>query len=418
MDTLKQTAIILLMNIVAVLTVSSQNVTFYSSEFEEGVKMHLGLDVNTNVTQQQMDTITVIDLSGLGIKDIRDVVYLPKIKTLDLSFNEIHDVAPLLPLDSLRNVDLRGNQLEDINLLAFACSDSMMVSVAYNYIEDFSRFFLPSTCQISISGMSAQKNKNTKYFDVYLLFVDIDEGGNPMLFYRGYTNMDSTPYVECEGKRTNAQMDGNTYSIVVPGNPKMTTKVCLTNGEQGDTTWLVPLQTYQVEAGKTVTIESGLPEGYTIQGFTPALQGTMQIDGTTLSYNASNSFEYEEIMYGFYRNDVFKGIAKVILTSEGLSEGLDEVTLTDGIDMTESQSSSLKVSYRDNLLNVRCMSETLADESYIDVFDISGKVLSTKRVDSRHGIDEQINIGRLPKPAIIVRVRSGNKVYSEKLLTL
>ncbi len=69
-----------------------------------------------------------------------------------------------------------------------------------------------------------------------------------------------------------------------------------------------------------------------------------------------------------------------------------------------------------NMLNVKWMSESLADESSIEVFDISGKNLITKRVDSRHGIDEQISIDHLPKSIIIVRVISGNKIYSEKVV--
>ena len=44
---------------------------------------------------------------------------------------------------------------------------------------------------------------------------------------------------------------------------------------------------------------------------------------------------------------------RLILTSEGLSDSLDEVTETDGIDMAESQSSFLKVSYHDYMLNVK-----------------------------------------------------------------
>ena len=57
--------------LLAVLTVtaSAQTVTFFSPEFELGVKAHLGLEENDEVPQSRMDTITSIDLSGLGITD-------------------------------------------------------------------------------------------------------------------------------------------------------------------------------------------------------------------------------------------------------------------------------------------------------------------------------------------------------------
>ncbi|MBR5061354.1 MAG: hypothetical protein IKX24_04340 [Prevotella sp.] len=394
-----------------------QEVTFLSPVVEEGIRQHLGLTECENIRFEQLDTITSLDLSRRGVTDIYDLVLLPKLRNLNLSDNMVDDLRPLNVLDSLEWVDLRFNSLKGINELMYANAKKMTVNVAFNYIKDFSLFGSMSSCNFILEGALLQIDENAPYFDVSQFICDASE--SPAVIHGLVrTNMEGAARLECEGENIGVPAEGEFFKQSLRYDGKATVQVILTNGEQGDTTWLVPLQTYQVEAGKTVTIESGLPEDYTIQGFTPALQGTMQIDGTSLSYNASNGFEYEKIMYGFYRNGVFKGIAKVILTSEGLSEGLDEVTLTDGIDMAGSQSSSLKVSYHDNVLNVRCMSETLADESFIDVFDVSGKVLSTKRVDSRHGIDEQISIGRLPKPAIIVRVRSGNKVYSEKLLTL
>ena len=394
-----------------------QELTFISPVVEEGIRQHLCITEDKVISFAQLDTITTLDLSRRGVTDIRDLVLLPKLRTLDLRDNMVCDLKPLVILDSLEWIDLSYNNLKCINDLFYSNAKNLTINVAFNYISDFSLFGSMSICNFTLEGAGFQLNENVPFFDVCQFICDASE--SPAVIHGLVrTNIDGSARLECEGENIGVPAEGEFFKQSLRYDGKATVQVILTNGEQGDTTWLVPLQTYQVEAGKTVMIESGLPEDYTIQGFTPALQGTMQIDGTSLSYNASNGFEYEEIMYCFYRNGVFKGIAKVILTSEGLSEGLDEVTLTDGIDMAESQSSSLKVSYHDNMLNVRCMSETLADESFIDVFDVSGKVLSTKRVDSRHGIDEQINIGRLPKPAIIVRVRSGNRVYTEKLLTL
>ena len=157
---MKKIIAVLLVSIALATSVSAQQVTFFSPEFEEGVKMHLGLNEDDHVTQQQTDTITTINLSGYGITDIRDVVYLANVLSLDLSYNDIRDVAPLLSLDSLHHVDLSANQIEDIQMLVFASSDSMMVNVAYNYIEDFSSFFLPSTCNVRVAGMASQNDKS------------------------------------------------------------------------------------------------------------------------------------------------------------------------------------------------------------------------------------------------------------------
>ena len=255
--------IISLMGMAVALTVSAQRVTFYSSEFEEGVKSHLGLDDNSIVTQQQTDTITAINLSGFGIKDIQDVAYLPNVQTLDLSHNEIRDVAPLLPLDSLHYVDLRCNQLQDINQLAYSCSDSLVISVAYNYITDFRRLFLPSSCHISISGMSAQKDRNDLYMNVYQFYADIQDD-QPVISYRGYSNMENGGLLKCGSMHVPAEMIGNFNTVRITDNLSSPTMATISNGEKGDTTWVVPIKTYETAPEQTVTLETGLPDNYAI----------------------------------------------------------------------------------------------------------------------------------------------------------
>jgi|GEM_PF-5125379 len=149
-----------------VLTVRAQKVTFYSPEFEFGVKMHLELDESDDVLQSQMDAITEIDLSGLDITDIRDVVYLPNVKVLNLSYNAIDDVSSLLPLDSLHVLDLSNNQLKSINILAFMERDSMQVDISNNFIEDFSFFYAPIQCRFIFIGSEMQQDTDILLGDV------------------------------------------------------------------------------------------------------------------------------------------------------------------------------------------------------------------------------------------------------------
>ena len=103
-----KTRIMIILLAALTVTASAQTVTFFSPEFEWGVKQHLGLGENDQVLQSQTDTITSIDLSGLGITDLRDVVYLPMVKELDLSSNGITNTFPLTVLDSLQLLNLRA----------------------------------------------------------------------------------------------------------------------------------------------------------------------------------------------------------------------------------------------------------------------------------------------------------------------
>ena len=138
------------------MVVNAQKVTFYSQEFENGVRYHIGLGESDNVLQTHTDTITTLNLSGLGITDIRDAVYLTAVTKLDLSYNSITDVSPLLTLSSLRELNLSNNKLEDINILAFVEAESMEVDVSNNYISDFSYFYTPGLCDFTFMGMGLQ----------------------------------------------------------------------------------------------------------------------------------------------------------------------------------------------------------------------------------------------------------------------
>ena len=294
--------------VIAALAMQAQTVNFYSVEFGEGVRQHLGLQPNQQVSQNRMDTITSIDLSGLGIKDIRDVVYLPAVKHLDLSYNELKDISPLSSLDSLHYVNLSYNHLENINMLAFSCSDSMEVDITNNYLSDFSYFFTPTLCQFNLVGMYLQLDKAAMYMDVYHLYCDVNERGNPVMVYRGYTNMNGA-VISCNRKHTSAQLDGDSHTVTVPGWPSMPSMVTLNIGELGDTTWVLPPVMQRIEAGAEMCIETGLPESYRI-GMATALFGTVTATGTNLNYTAPADLERDTVYISYYEGWILRGFTE------------------------------------------------------------------------------------------------------------
>lgn len=333
MDTIKQTILILLMGMSALLTASAQKVTFFSAGFEQGVKVHLGLDQNSDVTQQHTDTITTINLSGLGISDIRDVMYLAQVKSLDLSFNNIKDIAPLLPLESLHDVDLSGNLLEDINVLPFASSDSIVVNVAYNYITDFSHVLFPSNCRIGIAGMSAQKDKNAQYLDVCHFYTYINEDEKPVVTFRGYTNQSGACSVKTGSANFSAQLDGNSHMVDLPETLTNTTKVTLTNGDQSEVTYLVPPAYYTVGAGKTITMETGLPDNYKLTSASTS-SGTVEIVGSSLKYTAPATAVADVVSFSYYKGSTLKGFSRFYLnrgSKPGDVNGDGKVTVADAV---------------------------------------------------------------------------------------
>ena len=295
--------------VIAALAMQAQKVNFYSSEFANGVRQHLGFEPTSQVLQSQMDTITSINLSGLGITDIRDVVYLPAVKNLDLSYNKLTDISPLLPLDSLRYVDLSFNYLENINMLALSCADSMEVDVSNNYLSDFSYFFTPTVCQFNMVGMYLQLDKAAMYMNVNHLYCDINERGQAVVVYRGYTNMDRGAVISCNRKHTSAQLDGASHTVTVPGSPQVPSMVTLTIGELGDTTWVLPPVARRVTVGADEFIETGLPEGYRI-GMAYALHGTVTLDRTNLVYTAPTDLDTDTVYISYYEGWQLRGFTE------------------------------------------------------------------------------------------------------------
>lgn len=290
------------------LVAHAQKVTFYSPEFEEGVRYHIGLSEADDVLQTQMDTITCLSLSGLEITDLRDVVYLSGVTKLDLSYNKIKDVSPLLSLGTLRVLNLSNNKLESIDILAFMQSESLEVDVTNNYISDFSYFFIPTQCDFTFKGMGVQQEKGAPYFDVGHLYAEVNDDGQPVISYCGFTNMDASD-LAYETSNMSAQMDGSTYLVAVPNHTSEAYQVKLSCGEYNETTYLVPPSDYTVEAGKTVTLTTGLPEGYSLS-HASAEVGAVEIVGNTIKYTATADAAPDIIHFIYYQGDTLKGFSR------------------------------------------------------------------------------------------------------------
>ena len=301
------TIIYLLMSVI--LTTEAQKATFFSEEFEAGVKKHIGLGDDEDVTQNHTDTISAINLSGLGITDIRDVKYLSNVLELDLSNNGISNTFPLTVLDSLQILNLSNNELLSINPLVFSNAKKIRLNVAYNYIEDFSFFYTPSHCQFTIMGMDLQSQKDAPFFDVYSLYTEIEVDDKPVVVYRGYTNMSTETLLNCGSSNLSAQLDGNTYHVDITEDIPEILHVILSNGEKNEDTYIVPSADCHVEAGQSVTLETGLPDDYYLSS-AYATVGAVEVKGNCLKYTAPESVKPDIIYFSFFQGATLKGFSR------------------------------------------------------------------------------------------------------------
>lgn len=290
-----------------VMVAQAQKVTFYSPEFENGVRYHIGLDESDNVLQTHMDTITTLNLSGLEITDIRDAVYLTAVTKLNLSYNGITDISPLLTLSSLRELNLSNNKLESINILAFIQTESLEVDVSGNYISDFSYFYSPTECEFTFIGMGVQSEKDAPYFDIYQFYTNVNNDNQPVIIYRGYIDAASTPSLEVGNAKETAELDGATHSVAVPGQLTEGTFVTITNGQETQSTYVMPVTNHEVEARKTILIE--LPSTYTLS-FASADKGRVDIADNILTYTATEDAASDVVNFCYYENSSLKGFSR------------------------------------------------------------------------------------------------------------
>lgn len=119
---------------VASMEQASLEVSFQDEQLEQAIKEILKKDENAAVTQKDMQSLTLVDLSNRGIKSIQGLQYASNVKYLDLSNNEIDDIMPLKPLTKIRELDIADNQIASIRDLS-AMTDLEMLIVNRNQIS-------------------------------------------------------------------------------------------------------------------------------------------------------------------------------------------------------------------------------------------------------------------------------------------
>lgn len=309
--------------LLTVLKAQGQELTFISPLVEEGVRKHLNFAEDKQISFLQLDTITTLDLSRRGITDIRDLVLMPKLRTLDLSDNQIEDLRPLTVLDSLEWLDLRYNSLKGINELYYSSAKELTINVSFNYIKDFSLFAYLSSCNFTLIGTGLQYSENPIFFEVNSFYADLNDEEQPVISYRGYTNMTAATSLKYGSSSVPAKLDGNTYQVDITEGIAETTQVTISNGEVGEETYIVPAVNFQVEPGQTIILEMGLPEDYELS-YALATVGKVEIVGNVMHYTAPDKASPDVIYFCYYKNYSIKGYSRFYInggevTSESIT---------------------------------------------------------------------------------------------------
>ena len=306
-----------------------QEVKFHSSAVEAGIRIHLQIESGASITFEQLDTITRLDLSGMGVSDVRDMNMMPGLKWLDLSNNDVEEVYPLVLLDSLEWLDLSFNNVENIDPLSCSNAKAITVDVTGNYIRDFSVFSSILPCSFTFEGAGMQETRNPSYLSIDELYCDTS-GDDVAIYGRVSTNTSGTAILRCPGSESAVPTDGNLFSRVISPETDETFPIVIVSDTICDTTYCVRPPEVTMKASQTVTVETGLPDNYSISLCTPAQQGSISVDGSQIVYTSSGTFLKDEIIISYSVGSSLKGFSKVKFLSDG-SSGLAGDVSGDGV---------------------------------------------------------------------------------------
>lgn len=298
------------------ITARGQEVKFHSSVVEDGIRSHLHIGSGANITFEQLDTITQLDLSGMGVSDLRDMNMMPHLKWLDLSNNEVEEVYPLVLLDSLEWLDLSFNEVENIDPLSCSNAKAITVDVTGNYIRDFSAFSSILPCSFTFEGAGMQETRNPSYFSIDELYCNSAED-DVVIYGRVSTNTSDTAILRYLNHESVVPTDGNLFSRVIAPDKDETFPIMIINDSICDSTYYVPPSEVTLQASQTVTVETGLPDNYSISLCNPVQQGSISVEGSQIVYTASGSFLKDEISFSYSAGTSLKGFSKVIFLSDG-----------------------------------------------------------------------------------------------------
>ena len=305
----------------------TQNIVFYSEEFEIGVKSYLQMDASAVVSQEMADAITELDLSMQGIRDIRDIIYFQNVSRLNLSGNEISDISDLVNLSYLASLDISNNNLQNIDILNFTNSTSMLLNVALNYIDDFSMLEHNTLCLFTLVGKSQQRSMNEIIIQVGAFYSEVDIDGNANITYSVRSNQDYPIMLNVQGVTLQVLNTDNTLQEYSSDKPvERVERVTITMNGLGDTTYIVPTFTQQLSEGGRTSISLGLPEDYIVRPYHNRYSDAAVADGNKITYVTPNDFSGDTIYYEFRKDDQIKGYSLVYLSSNttGINNVIDD----------------------------------------------------------------------------------------------
>ena len=393
---MRRIKIFLIMTIICA-TSFAQNIEFYSTAFEMAVKNQLGLDEKSSVDIKMSETITVLDMSGYDIEDIRDMIYFQNLENLDISYNKIEDISPLIPLNQLKFLDVSGNRLKSIDALSFSESSEMTVNLSGNYITEYALIFNNPYCLFTIIGLNNQK---TSYI-INRFYTDFDlKTSQKIINYNVWTySVYDSLFLMFDGKKeliTDIEDDVQKRNI--------TANVAYLNFENQnvDTVYFVLPQDLEVNE-KTTVFTPSIPGNYNILS-AEASKTSVTFSDKTVSYTVVENIATDTVKIGFGKNNYdIRGYTYYFINSGDL---------TDIEKVAESDKLLYYPNPVDNTLTVHIPNPN-HEKLIISLVSLTGQIVyQVETIDDIH----HINVMHLGKGIYILHVKAGDENFIEKII--
>jgi len=378
----------------------AQTITFGDKQFETGVKEQLGLDSADIVTRDMAESISVLDLEGYGIENVRDIVYFPNLEELNISCNAIRDISPLQVLGRLSYLNIQNNLLATVDMLAFTRSPQMTVNLSSNYITDFYAIQNSPQCLFTIIGTNLQYPHR---YEVNKLYADYDLASMNGIVNSNFWLLFSLDSCTVKnGEQNFAVLPDSIQQILM--NVYDAKVLLMLGGTAIDSTYFIPPSTIKM-ASDSIAFVPSFPEDYEILS-AESFNSVAGFSNDSVFFKLKDSLEQDTLKVGYGTSfGKLKGYTYYFMNKS--ATGVHPV-VPDKLGITISPNPAknmftMQIKHYDN------------EKLQVYIYDTQGKKMEERTVTSNIST---FNIATYPQGVYFVTVYDKNNIISNQKLII
>lgn len=381
-------------------------VQFKSAEFEIGIRKHLNLSQTELINLNSIDTIKKIDLSGLNIRDVNDVIYLKKIKILNLANNQIIDISPLLSLPRLNVLNIAGNNIENISSFTFSDKRSFKLIVSDNQISDFQNLQTATFSNVVVIGNDRQQVESPNFL-LNNLYTLTQSNGQAIIKYNIWDNLNDCLQFTInygDGNSNNSlQCDSYTKTQNYSYSNSGFKTINITRENKVLTTHFVAPYNFTFDISQNYPINLSLPGEINLV----SLENTTNLGTATILNNEVN---YQPTTIG---NDIIK-VKYRYGTSNRIEMFYIFTTNTNTLSVEDFENTKSFTLFPNPFVEELQIASKEQSITQVQLYDLTGKLIQEEKVDNQNTFTLKTN--GLPIGAYLITIYTDKGKESYKVI--